>query len=90
MRRKADVTRCKEFTVRAFEHGDFIWCEIDLTVGTAAFWVEGAETQGRTHGPPKGTVLIYQLIGSPYECRILILTLSYHRVWNFESIRQLR
>eukprot|EP00392_Amoebophrya_sp_AT5.2_P014040 g14176.t1 len=59
VRRKADVTRCKEFTVRAFEHGDFIWCEIDLTVGTAAFWVEGAETQGRTHGPPKGTVFYY-------------------------------
>ncbi len=56
VRRKADVTRCKEFVVRPFEHGDFIWCEIDLTMGTAAFWVEGPETEGYTNGPPQEKV----------------------------------
>ncbi|CAD7967636.1 unnamed protein product [Amoebophrya sp. A25] len=59
VRRKADVTRCKEFSVRPFEDRDYIWCEIDLTRGNAAFWVEGPETNGKTNGPPKGTVFYY-------------------------------
>merc|ERR1712203_1214027 len=59
IRRKTDVTRCKDFTLRPFNDGDYIFCQIDLEGGKCAFWLEPPESEGLTDGPPKGSVFDY-------------------------------
>lgn len=57
IRRKERVTRCKEFTTRPIQPGDYIFMQLDLNPenSTVAFWLEPPESGGVTKGPPPGS-----------------------------------